>query len=107
MRHRWGNWPKCYECYWYREKEEHDGCRHDGWCTNPTALRIGINGHRRENPPERAAVMWNEVCSYWEDAEDRLTKYEAVCGVAEPWRKGLDKERVEEIIRAAKEERKR
>lgn len=103
MRHRLGNGPKCKECYWYREKEEHDGCREDGWCHNKHQLSVGINGRKREHPPDREPVMWNGCCRDWEDAEDRLTRFEVLTGHPEEWRTPIEKELILQKLGKSKE----
>ena len=99
MRHRLGNSPKCCECFFCREKEQNDGCRYDGWCTNKAQLRKGINGHIREHPPEREPRYWNSRCSLWEDAEDRLTAFEVECRKPEEWRTEKEKEWIRELLK--------
>ena len=100
MRHRMGNTPHCIECYWYREKEAHDGCREDGWCTNTKHCAVGINGRKREHPPEREPVRWNHECRMWEDAECRLTHFEVCARTPEPWKSEEEQERVMAILQA-------
>lgn len=93
MRHKIGNSPKCKDCYYYTEKTEHDNCRHDGWCSN------WHYDHGRKVSDKPHAVMWHECCSWWEDAEDRLTHYEVVMRKPEPTRKPLEAEHIKEILR--------
>lgn len=103
MRHRLGNGPKCNECFYYTEKVDHDGCRYDGWCTNKHQLTHGINGRKRDKPLERYAVMWNGCCKEWEDAEDRLTRYEVECHIPEEWRTPIEKEHIRRLLEVAKD----
>lgn len=107
MRHVMGNSPHCNECRWYKEKQEYDKCRHDGWCTNKKALSRGINGHKRDHPPEREPVMWNGECSWWEDAEyPHINHFEASTHKPDPNRKGLEIMIIADAIAKAKEEQK-
>ena len=99
MRHILGNTPKCIECFWYREPEPWDNCRGDGWCTNRKQCSVGINGKRREHPPEREAVIWNHRCRHWEDAEDRFTVFEAETREPEEWRSELEKIWLRELLK--------
>lgn len=104
MRHRLGNTPKCCECYWYREKEAHEKTNQkDGWCTNKKQLACGINGRKREHPPEREPRLWNGCCSWWEDAELRLTHFEVSCRKPEEWRTAEEKRYIRELFEKAKE----
>lgn len=89
--------PHCKDCFWYEEKEDKNKFL-DGWCKNKYQRTHGINGRKLDKPRD-VSVRWMWCCSQWEDAEDRLTKYEVVTGKVEEWRKGLDRERVEEILR--------
>ena len=98
MRHRMGNSPKCIECYYYREKEDGDGCKRDGWCVNPYQCSHGINGRKLEHPQEKKTVLWNERCHCWEDAEDRLTSYEVECRRPEPGRTEAEKIYITELL---------
>ena len=98
MRHRLGNGqPHCKDCFWYEENKQNGTKFLDGWCKNEYERTHGINGRKRE--PRDVAVRWMWNCSQWEDAEDRLTKYEVMTGRVEDWRNGLDRDRVEEILR--------
>ena len=101
MKHRLGNSPKCISCFFYREKEAGDKCRGYGWCTNKKHLAVGVNGHKREKPPEREAVQWMHSCRLWEDAENRLTHYEVLTRQPEPWKTEEEQERVRQLLREA------
>ena len=106
MRHRLGNTPKCCECYWYREKEAHEKANQkDGWCTNKKQCACGINGHKRYHPPEREPKRWNGCCSWWEDAELRLTHFEVSCRKPEEWRTAEEKRYIKELFEKAREAR--
>ena len=105
MRHTLGNSPKCNTCYFYREKEAGEQCRGDGWCTNKKQCAVGVNGRKRENPPEREAVMWQGCCRQWEDAEDRLTHYEVLTRQPEPWRSEIEKALIISILEEEKQRR--
>ena len=95
MRHKMGNSPKCYECYFYQQKSAEDKtCRGDGWCANPYEISHGINGRKRERPLERVDTCWNDFCDHWEDAECRATRFEVLTRKVGEWRKGLDRERI-------------
>lgn len=98
MKHIRGNGTRCSDCFWYREKEQGDKCRYDGWCVNPEHLRIGINGHLRIHIPERESRMKQWDCRMWEDAETRLTHYEVNTGEPEPWKSDVEKERIRGIL---------
>jgi hypothetical protein len=100
MRHTLGNTPKCNECYWYRDSEPNDGCRGDGWCTNKKQCSVGINGRKREHPPERESVLWNNSCRHWEDAEDRFTRFEADTRCPEEWRSEDEKKWLRELLKS-------
>ena len=98
MKHRIGNTPKCKDCRWYMEKEGYDGCRLDGWCTNKKQCSLGINGKRREHPPEKEPVLWNHCCRLWEDAECGLTHFEVCTRKPEPWRTAKEQEEVRRLL---------
>ena len=83
MKHTKGNTPKCYECYFYEDKEPGDWCRLDGWCRNPYQCTHIANGKRRTAPVLRVPVMRGHECYYWEDAENRLTHFEVMTGKKE------------------------
>lgn len=102
MKHRLGNSPKCKDCYWYREREPGVKCSKDGWCINPKQLAIGVNGHKREHPPEREEVYWNCSCRLWEDAEDRLTHFEVLTRQPETWKTPIEQEHVRQILQEGK-----
>lgn len=101
MKHIMGNTPKCSECFWYREKEDYDKCRLDGWCTNKKQCAVGINGRKREHPPDREAVHWNGQCKWWEDAEDRVTHFEVQTMHPEPWKSEEEQAKVEKLLNDA------
>lgn len=98
MKHTLGNSPKCIDCYWYREKQDGDNCRHDGWCVNPKALAVGVNGRKRSHPPEKEAVMWNVACKRWEDADTRLTHYEVMTRQPEPWKTPIEQAHIRTLL---------
>lgn len=79
MKHIEGNTPKCWECFFYREKTGND-CSLDGWCLNPFQLSHGINGKLREKPKEKEAVRANNFCRQWEDAETRTNYFDVITG---------------------------
>ena len=87
-----GNGPKCWACKFFKEeiageklKTDPYGQKYDGWCTNPKALREGVNGRIIENPPKHEQVTSHYVCSHWIDAENGYTKFEVVTGYKEPY----------------------
>jgi len=98
-----GNSPKCSECFWYREKQTEKECPLDGWCTNKKRLKIGINDHKREHPPEREAVRWNHECRWWEDAEDRLTHFEVCTRHPEEWRSKEEQAAIMKLLNEGKQ----
>ena len=104
MKHRMGNSPRCDECLWYRERKPNDGCKHDGWCHYKKQLSEGVNGHKREKPPEREAVMRMWDCKWWEDAEyPHINNFEAVTHKPDPNRKGMERIVIEDAIAKAEE----
>lgn len=86
MKHTMGNATHCVNCYHYRPKEDNDGCPDDGWCLN--GLYVG-----KKKVADVTSVDWNDGsgCYDWEDAEDRITHYEAMTGKVDPFRHGIDK----------------
>lgn len=101
MKHIMGNSPKCSECFHFARPEPWEKCKGDGWCTNQKHLSIGINGKKREHPPEKEAKRWNGKCSFWEDAEyPHINEYEAETGNPDPNRGELE----QMIIRSVLEE---
>lgn len=98
MKHIMGNSPKCIECYWYREKQDGDHCKRDGWCVNEYNLMHDISGKKRAVPLEREAVRWNCICRQWEDAEDRLTAYEVQTRQPEPWRTPIEQMQIRAVL---------
>ncbi len=98
MKHKMGNLPKCSDCFWYSEKEPHDGCRLDGWCSNEYQRTVGVNGHKREKPLERYEVARNHACRRWEDAESRLTHFEVMTRQPEEWRSAGEKEYITQLL---------
>ena len=107
MRHRMGNSPKCCECRWYQERRPNDGCRYDGWCYCKKQLSSGINGHKREHPPERESVVWNWDCKWWEDAEyPNINHYEATTHKPDPNRSPMEQMIIADAIAKAEEEQK-
>lgn len=59
MKHIMGNGPKCIECYWYREKQDGDHCRRDGWCMNEHNRTHDIAGKKRPEPKDMAG-RWTD-----------------------------------------------
>ena len=107
MRHIMGNSPKCSECLHWREPKPWEKCKWDGWCVSQKHLSIGINGKKREHPPEKEAVMRNGNCSWWEDAEyPHINKYEALTNKPDPNRRELDQMIIADAIAKALEEQK-
>lgn len=107
MKHIMGNSPKCSECLYWREPEPWEKCKEDGWCTNQKHLSIGINGKKREHPPEREAVLWNGECSWWEDAEyPHINHFEAATRKPDPNRSDLEQMVIADAIAKAVEEQK-
>ena len=107
MKHIMGNTPKCYECRWYREKEDGEQNKRDGWCTCKKALRTNAIGQKRENPPEREPVMQNDECSWWEDAEfPYINHFEAMTRKPDPNRKPVEQMIITDAIQKAVEEQK-
>ena len=107
MKHVMGNSPNCNECRWYKEPEPWEKCTGDGWCTNKKALQIGINGKKRENPPEKEAKKWMHCCSWWEDAEyPHINYFEACTHKPDPNRSGFETLIVIDAIAKAIEEQK-
>lgn len=98
MKHRMGNSPHCNECFWYKEKKDHDGCKLDGWCHNKKQCSTGINGHRLEHPHERIETRWNNCCRQWEDAEDHLTHFEVCTRTPEPWKSEAEQARIRSLL---------
>lgn len=93
MRHILGNEPICRECEFFKTeidgeklKTGHYGEQYDGWCTNPKALREGVNGRIIKDPPKHEPRIgsWNG-CSHWIDAEVGYTHFEVVTGYKEPY----------------------
>lgn len=66
MKHKAGNTPACYECFFFRETEEGERNQKDGWCYNKTQCATGANGRKRSRPPEREPVNYNNSCRSWE-----------------------------------------
>lgn len=98
--------PVCKDCFWYEENEgvQKAGRFHDGLCRNEYQRTHGVNDRKLDKPRD-VAVSWCDSCRQWEDAEDRLTRYEAWTLTVEEWRKGLDRERVEAILKGGRGER--
>ena len=80
MKHIMGNTPKCYECYFYKDKEQGDYCRYDGWCYHPKQCKYGINGRIRREAQSRIPVRRGSECRWWEDAEDRISHFDVMTG---------------------------
>ena len=109
MKHRLGNSPKCKECFFWRDHEPGEKVPNglDGWCTNKHQCQTGVNGRKREHPPEREPCMWNGNCKYWEDAENHLTRFEVDTLTPEEWRTDGEKEYINGIFQKYKDESKR
>ncbi len=92
MKHILGNEPICRECKFFKTDIDEKlitgpyGEKRDGWCTNPKALREGVNGHIIKDPPkhEQVSSRWRG-CSHWIDAEAGYTRFEVVTGYKEPY----------------------
>lgn len=97
MKHTLGNSPKCADCYWYREKQDGDNCRRDGWCVNQYNQTHDIAGKKRAEPHNNP-VSWNGTCGQWEDAESRLTKYEVLTRQPEPWRTPIEQMQIKAVL---------
>lgn len=100
MKHTMGNSCKCSECFYFTfaTAEEEQKCNGDGWCSN----RNNLSGKHKD----RRAVAWNDVCTWWEDGDTRITRFEIECRRAGEWRKPLDRESVlQEMDRAEAEQR--
>ena len=98
MKHTLGNTPKCHDCIWWRDREAGDNCRSDGWCICRNQLRVGINGRKRINIPDREPTARNHSCKWWEDAEDHFTRFEALTRHPESWRSEEEQERIRRIL---------
>lgn len=100
MKHTMGNSTHCIDCYYYREKEEGDHCLYDGWC-----LKGQYNGNKKV--ADIASTRWNNGtgCDFWEDAEDRITSFEALTSNVDPSRTGMEKLYYEKLLKEAKETR--
>lgn len=92
MRHRLGNTPRCGDCYFFRAKEYEAECSTDGWCLNG----MHVNG-KKVKDVYPVSASWE--CSNWEDAEDRITHYEALTRQVDPSRKGFERLMYEELLR--------
>lgn len=107
MRHIMGNSPKCNECRYWKDPEPWEKCPEDGWCTNKKALSIGINGKKRQDPPEKEPVKWNQNCSWWEDAEyPYINNFEAETRKPDPNRGPMEQMIIADAIERAVEEQK-
>lgn len=76
-----GNNPKCVDCFYY---EEVDGKKewYDGRCHNFYQCTHGVNGRKLDRPRDFYPVRWNDCCRQWEDAENRVSLFEFVTGIA-------------------------
>lgn len=92
MKHTMGNSPHCRDCYFFKEKEFESECSGDGWCLK--GLRV--NGKQIN---DRYPTRYNLDCNNWEDAEDRITHYEALTRKVEPSRKGIERLMYEELLK--------
>ena len=107
MKHIMGNSVKCNECLHWRDPEPWEKCREDGWCVNKKHLSIGINGHKRQNPPEKEARKWMWDCHWWEDAEyPHINQFEAETRKPDPNRSELEQMIIADAIQKAVEEQK-
>lgn len=98
MKHTMGNDTNCIDCYHYKSKEDNDGCLEDGWCLN--GLYVG-----KKKVADITSVYWNDGggCYDWEDAEDRITHFEAMTRTVDPSRTGMEKLYYEKLLKEAKE----
>ena len=107
MKHIMGNSPKCNECLHWRNPEPWEKCKHDGWCTNRKHLSTGINGKKREHPPEKESVKWNGSCHWWEDAEyPYINHFEAATWKPDPNRSPMEQIIIADAIQKAVDEQK-
>ena len=106
MKHVMGNSIRCSECYWYQEKEYDDRGNHTGYCNHKFHQTHDFLGKKRNEPVERITAHKNDGggCQRWEDAEDRLTGFEVMCGKPEPARTPIEQEHVENLLCKAREE---
>jgi hypothetical protein len=71
---------------------------------NKKHLRIGINGKKRENPPEKEARKWMWCCGWWEDAEyPHINRFEADTWKPDPNRSELEQVVIADAIKKARE----
>ena len=75
MKIKEGNSPSCWSCYYYEETKPQKG-----WCNEPYNCSHGINGKRLETPRERIPTRSSVHCSYWEEAETRISYFDYVTG---------------------------
>ena len=107
MKHIMGNSPHCNECRYWQEPEPWEKCPEDGWCISKKHLSRGINGRKREHPPEREPRKWMWVCSWWEDAEyPYINHFEAETRTPDPNRKPLEQKMIADAIAEAVEKQK-
>lgn len=85
MKHIMGNSVRCSECKFYIEIENVRTKRAIGYCVNKEHLRLGINGHVKNNPPEREQTERFHCCKFWIDAESGHTRFEIETGYKEPY----------------------
>ena len=106
MKHVMGNSTRCSECYWYREKEVEDKGTHTGYCYHKFHKTHDCLGKKRSSPVERikAHEHHGTDCRLWEDAEDRVTHFEVMCGKPEPSRTPIEQEHIKNLLRVAREE---
>ena len=104
MKHIMGNSPKCIDCFYWRNPKPHEKCQHDGWCINKKHLSVGINGKKREHPPEKEARKWMWSCHWWADADyPHINHYEAETWKPDPSRSELEQIVIADAIREAVE----
>lgn len=102
-----GNSPHCNECLYWRDPEPGEKCREDGWCYCKKHLSTGVNGRKREHPPEREPVKWMWSCHWWEDAEyPHINHFEAATHKPDPNRGELEQRIIADAIAKAEEEQK-
>lgn len=85
MKHILGNSTRCGDCFYYRPKETEDECLRDGWCLN--GLKINS---RKVKDIYSVSENWGSGCDDWEDAEDRITHFEAMTRKVDPCRGPLE-----------------
>lgn len=75
MKIKEGNCPSCWSCYYYEETKHQKGlCREEYNCSH------GINGKRLKTARESIPTHSSWHCSYWEEAETRISHFDYVTG---------------------------